>query len=222
MRIFYLIFFMLSLQNIHSTQTAFEHPNITYNKAVKEYQSGNLPQAMYLSKQAMLTASYNKNIRELFFSLRKELDYPKILTSDSKLNYLFSVIFGKIPPQIDALIGSLLFLTAAVLLSLYFLKKYIHTPKIIPTVKILFVCSILLMTKAMIQYFVFADNKNHRIIISNTSVYEEPSLQSVELFQLSAGWEAEIIDNIDEFVLIKTFDNKEGWIISNSIPPFFQ
>ena len=199
----------------------YDHPNNSYNKALKYYQQDHLGNAMFHTKRAFLLNPTDKNIRELFYTIRKDIGLPQIYSNDSFSNILFSNIFSQLRPQTNALIGSLLFLLGSLLLSCVLINKIIKYKNIaIIAIWISFIFSGINFIQATVQYYLFFAS-DQRIVLTKTKAYEEASTESLYLLDLPAGTEVKVIVQNQEFYLIRTLDGKEYWITPAFIPPLW-
>lgn len=201
----------------YSTTYKIDHPHTLYNKGLEEYNKNNLGQAMFFVTKALILAPSDPKIRTLFYTLRKEIGVAPIFSTDNKNNLFLSKLFSKILPQYNALIGGILFIFASMIYAYFLLSKRTIFSKIYLC---LFIFSGIFIIQAFVQYYLYFNTKQ-RILLHTSALYEEPITNSIMITTLPAGSELTIIDNSDNFFLVKTLDGKEAWIISNSLPKLF-
>ncbi|MGL4393874.1 MAG: SH3 domain-containing protein [Brevinema sp.] len=192
----------------------YEHPQNLYNKALEAYEKQDLGTAMFYAKGAMKLSPGSKNTRILFFKLRQELGLPTIFSEDQFSQQLSTFLFQSFPPHVDAFFAGVLFILGAGLLSLIILNQ-ISISKYIPTT--ILALSFLMMLQSTIQYQFF--KVDERVILTSTALYEEASLDGTVLQNLKAGTELTVIDQSEEFLLIKLLNSSEGWISKDAAPP---
>jgi len=214
LKVSFLVFISIVFVTDTFTLTNYENPNSLYNKGLKKYQEEDLGQAMYYLKKAMILNPNNIKIRQLFYTLRKEIGLPPIFSTDTKTNRFLSIIFSSTTPQNYSLIGGFLFLISSILYSFYKIKYL----KIYPFI---FILSGFFIFCSLIQYYIFFNTKE-RVVINKSRLYEEPSTNSKLITTLPAGTEVNIIDHSEDFYLIKTIDGQESWMISNNLPNLFK
>ena len=218
-----ILIILLTLISTHTLSFGleYEHPNNSYNKALEYYQQDDLGNAMFHTKRAILLKPTDKNIRELFYTIRKDIGLPQIYSDDSFSNIILSNLFSQLSPQINAIIGALLFLIGSLLVCLILLKTITTNKKVaIIGIWISFILSGINFLQAGIQYYIFF-SPDQRIVLTTTKAYEEASFESLNLLDLPAGSEVQVIIQDQEFYLVSTLDGKEYWITPESIPPLW-
>lgn len=212
---FMIILFMLFSSNIFAKY--YEHPQNLYNQAISAYQNNDLGSAMFYTKKAFMLAPNNKFIRPFFFKLRKEIGLPSIFSEDTLSKRITSSIFQGVAPHYNAILAGFMFIIGSIFVSLMLLKKINNKPSIYI---VSFTLSLFLITQAIIQYY-YVFNVSNRIVLSEVQLYEEPSTESTILEKIPAGTEVEVIDQTDNFILVRLLNGTEAWSLTNSIPPLF-
>lgn len=218
-----LILFLTLLPSSILVSQEYEHPNNLYNKALTYYHNNDLGNAMYYTKEALILTPYKNEIRTLFYQIRKDIGLPQIYSSDTIGGEIFSYLFGRIPPQINSLLGACLFVLGSLLVMGMILKMITASYQKITTIGIwiFFIGAGILFTQALVQYYIFF-KPNQGVLITESSAYEEPYNDSFKVLDLPAGTEVSIIDTVEEFYLVKTLDGKEYWVITQNVPLLFQ
>lgn len=194
----------------------FTHPNDLYNNGLQFYYNDEYGTAMRCIKKAMLLAPNNKQIRTLFYQLRREIGLPIVFTQDNIVSRIFAVFFNAVPPQWNAILGSLLLLIVSLIIFLPVKKK-----KYILYIIGMFSISMALLSIGLIRYYIFFSVPD-RVAIRAVDLYEEPDVESKKNITLPAGSELKVVDQIGKFLLVKTLDKREAWVQEESVPPLWE
>ncbi|SFB76956.1 hypothetical protein SAMN02745150_00712 [Brevinema andersonii] len=194
----------------------FTHPNNLYNNGLQFYYNSEYGPAMKCIKKAMLLAPNNKQIRTLFYQLRREIGLPVVFTQDNVISRMFAVFFNAVPPQWNAILGSFLLLIVSLIVFLPVKKK-----KYILYIIGMFSTSVVLLSVGLIRYYIFF-NVPDRIATHIIDLYEEPDVKSKKNITLPAGSELRVVDQIGEFLLVKTLDKREAWVQEEFVPPLWE
>ncbi|MGL4388247.1 MAG: SH3 domain-containing protein [Brevinema sp.] len=213
MKISMLVISFTILTGVPSFTKNYEHPQNLYNSSLESYEKHDLGHAMFYAKKAIKLAPGDNNIRSLFFKIRQDLGLPSIFSEDQFSHRLTTFLFQSFPPHLNAFAGGILFILASGIISLLMFNQ-IRIPKFVPI--ILFTLSFFMMIQAVAQYYFF--NKDERVVLATSTLYEEPSINSTKLQDIPAGTEVSVIDQTEEFLLIKLLNSTEAWILSNHAP----
>lgn len=215
-------FFLITMLFLMAPITAkdridkFPHPNDLYNNSVRFYANSEYGKAMRCVKKAMLLAPDNQQIRTLFYQLRREIGLPIVFTQDNVVSRIFAVFFNAVPPQWNAILGSLLLLIVSLIIFLP-VKKKKYLLYIIGMSSI----SVALLSIGLIRYYIFFDVPD-RVAIQAVDLYEEPDVESKKDISLPAGSELRVVDQIGQFLLVKTLDKREAWVQEEFVPPLWE
>jgi len=191
-------------------QLGYESNELYYNLGNCYYKENNWSEAIWHYEKS-LKLKYNE-------STIQNLQLAKLRITDhiEPLPELFYIKWRKKITNIyTTLTWQLLSICMAwTLLLIYIINKYFNFRKNLFKPILLF--SIILY---IISYNAYIDNvtKKEAIIFSTSiTVNSAPSINSTELFLLHSGVKIEIIDEIGEWINIRTSNGNKGWIKTNN------
>lgn len=194
----------------------YPQPNSLYNEALVFYQEGQRGKSIQALKKTLLLNPSHKEARFLYNKFQNEIGALPL--TENPISVFFLSAANIFSPQGDAVFSALLFLLGSLIAVLIWLNKISTKYQLVSL--LLFIFSFFGTVQSLIKYYVVF-KKDVRIALENSVLRDEALSDGGILEEIVAGSEFSVLGEKNNFVLVRSFRGKEGWVSLEILPPLW-
>ncbi len=188
-----------------------------YTMARQAFQDRQWGQAMLHLKRAHSISPLDQDIIQGMNSIRQELNIPPVFYYQEPLASIVARIFLFIPLSLLSMTGLLILITGSILWSLDLLKVFKNIPPALKKIGLgLFLGSVFILSVSLGRQIIYF-GQSQAVVMETASLLTRPDEQDSMEMELLPGLECQVLEEKQDYFLIKSIDGKQGWVLKKKV-----